>query len=246
MHTPKPLALASLLLAGALAVGCDPGDAAAPTAGSATPRPTATTSPNGVERLSAAEIFQRAERAALSASSMRMRGHVVEEGEKAELNFRYSGGRAAMGDVTVRGDMQVNLTRIGSTLYLKGNDEFWREAGGPSAVNLLSGKYFKTSTKDKDLAELISFTDPAKMFDDLLKPEGELTKGATARINGRAAIGLEDGSGGTLYVATEGDPHVLRLDAGPDVLIDFSGHEEPVTIGPPPAGQVIDTDELEG
>lgn len=243
MHAPKPIALVSLLLAGTLAAGCTENETAAPGAASTAPRPTA--APNGVERLPAAKIYERARQAALAASSMRMRGHVVDEGQKIELDFRYSGARASTGDMTV-GAQRVNLTRIDSTLYLKGNVEFWREVGGRSTANLLSGKYFKTTDKDGELADLASFAEPAKVFSDLLEPEGELARGAAARIGGRAAIALEDGTGGRLYVATEGEPYVLRLDAAPDVMIDFSGYGEPVTIGPPPAGQVIDADELEG
>ncbi|MBX6769375.1 MAG: hypothetical protein IRY90_19855, partial [Actinomadura rubrobrunea] len=61
----------------------------------------------------------------------------------------------------------------------------------------------------------------------------------TSRIGGRAALALR-GSGGRIYVATEGEPYLLRMDSGADARVDLSGFDEPVTVKAPPKDQVVD------
>ncbi|GAA2118367.1 hypothetical protein [Actinomadura napierensis] len=121
---------------------------------------------------------------------------------------------------------------------------FLKSVGGKGAVQLLNGKYLRTTSKDEGFAKPASFTDPAKFFPELLTPDGTVSKGKQEVIAGTPAIALEDGSGGRLYVATRGKPYVLRIDGGPGNRLDFDGYGVAVHITTPPAAQVVDLSEL--
>lgn len=74
-----------------------------------------------------------------------------------------------------------------------------------------------------------------------------MTKGSTRTIAGFPAIGVVDkgADGGTLYVATTGQPVPLALQAKSDNLT-FGDYGTPVTVEAPPAAQVIDAATLPG
>ncbi|TDD96846.1 hypothetical protein [Actinomadura rubrisoli] len=226
------------------AAACDSKeDGASVAAGSSGPSAPSVPSANGVERLDAAKILARARKATLAARSVRLHGTIRDDdGKDVTLDFRYSGGKA-MGDLTTDGQ-RVSLVRIGRAVYFKGDDAFWKAAGGKGAVQLLSGKYLKTTPNEKDFAELAAFTIPSKLFAQLLTPEGALSKRGAATVAGVPATSLADGGGGRLYVATRGEPHVLRIESKGDGRVDFDGYGAAVAIQPPPAGQVVDVADL--
>ncbi|MDL4814220.1 hypothetical protein [Actinomadura opuntiae] len=245
-----------LVIAAALAfmpvTACGPSgdDGAKRTSGTASPAATARTaapspapSANGVEKLPATEILSRARKAMVAARNVRLHGTFQDEGKAMALDFRYAGPKRAVGDVTM-GGQRISLVRIGRSIYLKGDDAFLRSVGGKGAVQLLAGKYLRTTSKDEGFAELAAFSDPAKFFPELLTPDGTVSKGKQEVIAGTPAIALEDGTGGKLYVATRGEPHVLRLDGGPGNRLDFDGYGTAVAITTPPAAQVVDISEL--
>jgi hypothetical protein len=167
---------ASLAATAILVTGC----------GSATdpPEVTATTSvqpPNGVEKLSAAGIVARAEKAAGQVSAVRIKGDITKNGERTRFDTHLLADRGGTGTLTVKGG-SVQITRIGRRAYMKGSTAFWTAAAGPAAAELLAGRYLKMSTSEPDLAGLISFTDI-----DALKP-GDWVNQNVARSR-RTAVG---------------------------------------------------------
>ncbi|MET7367064.1 hypothetical protein ABZS61_14705 [Streptomyces sp. NPDC005566] len=84
---------------------------------------------------------------------------------------------------------------------------------------------------------------------------GTATKGEATRIGGRKALGLKvtdptDKEGAyTFYVATEGDPHLLKADykGGNQVTTtSFSDFDEPLDIRPPASAKVFDSRDSKG
>jgi hypothetical protein len=227
-----------LVLPAALALisGCDDGTAGSPTRPAATSA-AATPNGNGVDKLSGAEILKRATKASRAATSVRMRGRFPTGGRPMAIDIRAAGKGSAYGDITMNGQ-RIRLVRIGSTAYLKGDTAFWKSVGGQDAARMFSGKYLKVPAGNKDFRDLMSLTLTSKVFSEILRPEGRVTKGERTRINGRAAIALGDGTGGSLYVATEGEPHVLRLKTGKEVL-DFLAYNERIAVRRPPSNRVI-------
>lgn len=230
MRALLPLALATVLLA-----GCGR-DAAGPVA---TPTPT----DNGVSALTADQILAKATAALKAAKSFRMKGDVSSEGEKVKLDVKVNNTDTS-GTVEVNG-APVEIIKVGTSLYFKGSEAFWKAVGGAKGEQiaiLLKDKWAKAPTSDKQYSSLASLVDPDKLLD----PEGTITKGSAKDINGTPAIGLvsSKADGGTLYVATTGEPYPLRLEGPPSQgAIDFSEFGATFDIKAP-TGEVVDLEKL--
>jgi hypothetical protein len=235
----RRVALVALPAALLLVTGCQPGDTTG-TAGSPTTPVAATPEGNGIAELSAARILERASKASSAAPSVRLRGTFREDGKTFAIDLRLAGNRAAAGSITVEGQ-RLGLVRLGSTAYIRGDDRFWKSVGGQDAVRMFHGKYLKTPADSKEFTDLMSFTLPSKVFTELLRTGGAVTKGERARVNGRPAITLLDGAGGKIYVATEGQPQILRISTGVrDEALDFLDYGKKFTVQRPPSRHVID------
>jgi hypothetical protein len=182
--------------------------------------------------------------------AVRVKGSVTSEGTRLAIDLRSSskGGRAT---ITQRGQT-IEVLRIGTTVYVKADADFWRaQTGNPAAVELLKGKYLKGSTSDPKLASIAELTDKDKFVTALLEPKGTVKKGPKKTLRGAEAITLvvsgEDG--GTLYVATRGQPYPLRITSSSGSepgTVDFLEYGASVPLSAPPAEQVADTSKLGG
>ena len=252
----RHVSVVSALVTGAVLVltGCEPADGGRASGGKAeasttsvSPSPSATA--NGVERLRPAQILARARAATLAARSLRVRGQFKEDGERGDVDLRFDGRTRAAGEIAMNGQ-RMSFIRIGSVVYLKADEALYESVGGNKAeakavAQLLGDKYAKGTTKEKELAELADFYECKKFLAEMLKDTGPLIKaGGTSRIDGRAALVLR-GLGVRIYVATEGEPYLLRIDGGAKGRLDLSGFDEPVAVKAPPKDQVVDFSELE-
>lgn len=202
-------------LAGALLAGCSPKAA------------TPSTSPSvaqGISALSAKEIVEKSSAALKKAGSYRMKGDVVNEGDKMAMDVKVQGSDIlaliSMGD-----QGSITLLVVGGATYFQADATFWNKTAGVDAKtynSMFKDKWVKSKAGDTDLKEFTDLTDADKFLDS----EGaeSLTKGENTTINGKAAVTLKDSGsdGGTFYVAAEGEPYPLRLDNGADGTIDFS------------------------
>jgi hypothetical protein len=112
-------------------------------------------------------------------------------------------------------------------------------------VKLMGDKWAKVSKKNKDFADLFGVAN----VDELLKPSGTLTKGETKDVEGVNTIGLVDKStkGGTLYVATTGEPYPIRMEGsdtaqGQITFSDFGATFDDLKA--PPEAEVVDFEKL--
>ncbi len=238
--------------AAALLAGCageatvgrgQPADRLAATApGSPTARPAG----NGVAALPPDQIVSRARLALSKAATVRIRADVRSAGQPVRMDLRIVGSRGAIGTMTVDGQT-FQLLRIGKAAYIKATEAVWRKLGAGAGASLLVGKWVKVSTKDKDFADVITFTDIAAFSKEVFD-QGLVGTPASSRVTlrGLDAVKLADPDGNSLYVAAgTGQPYPLRLqslapksDSG---TIDFLDFNRPVQLSLPPAGQVVDT-----
>jgi hypothetical protein len=232
-------ALVPLALAGALLAGCGGDGGAAPK-----PKSTAPTA-NGVSALSPTEILDKATAALESAKSYRIKGDIDSDGQKLSLDFKIS-GKNLLGSITSEG-ATIELLSIGGQNYIRPDEAFWKaNAGdaGATMAQLMGDKWARLSTTDKNFTQLFKITDPS----ELLKPKGQLSKGETKQVTGGNAVAvIESGAdGGTLWVATTGQPYPLMLEGpknkGQLTFSDFGASFSDV-VGPADT-DVIDLDKL--
>lgn len=221
------LAVAAPLLAGCLPAPSDPGPPSGSpkaTATRATPKPS--------------DLLDRAVRTSKAARSVRVHGKGTDHGDTVGLDVRIAGHRAS-GHIRLNGQ-RIDVIRIRSVVYVSGNARFWRASTRQHDVSGFTGRYVKTSTHDKAVADLLSLMNMSDLLADVARPSGHLTARGRPSFHGVPAVPLDDGGGGTLYVAATGKPYVLGLRGEGDRL-DFTGYGEPTAIEPPPASRVLPT-----
>jgi hypothetical protein len=235
------LALIPLVAAAALLAGC----------ATATPPATTPTSTgpadNGVSALAPADILTKAQAALAAAKSFHMVGTTTDNGQKVAVDLKYSGKDAA-GTVDV-GAVKIEIISVGTDVYLKAPDDFWSSqipaAQASTLLALIKGKYVKVDSKNASVASLV---DPLRP-ENLLKPDGTVTKGDTKTIDGAPAIALVDSSDNSkLYIATTGDPVPLSIESGTSdgASVQFKEYNLPVMITAPATGDVFDLKALMG
>lgn len=234
----------------AAACGDDTSGSGAPAAaGSASTSASPSAAGGDVASLEPTEILTRAKAAFKKTESVRLTGGGSTGGETFTIDMTY-GADKAIGSVS-NGGQKIELRRVGKIVYLKADKAFWTQTAGAAAAELLSGKYLKAPLTDQRVAQLASFTDKDSFVDQVLDPDGTVTKGGTKDVRGTPAIGLvnkDTTGGGTLYVATSGEPLPLQLTpegSGSDTgSLDFLDYGKSVTVAVPPADQTIDVTKL--
>jgi hypothetical protein len=168
---------------------------------------------NGEAAKSASAILADARQAALAADSVRVSGTIHNAGQTIELDLRITKGDGG-GTMTIRGS-KVDVVRAGSTAYIRAGADFYRQVGAGAAVGrLLAGKWLKVPTSTPNFAQLIELTDLHAFVGQALKPSGTLTKGAEKTVDGQKAIELKSSQGGSLFIATSGNPYPVEFVGG--------------------------------
>ncbi|WP_374118406.1 hypothetical protein [Streptomyces sp. 8L] len=212
---------------------------------------------NGVGKLSAREIEEKARTAVDGATAVRVTGELVTRGQTYTLDMRL-GKDGGSGSVTARGTA-FSLLRVGDSLFLKGSEAFWNQSdqgrglstspggsggSGGAIADKLGGKYVRVPAGDPAYGQLRGFTDQKALLDGLLTLGGEPVKGGRPTVHGVPTIevkGGDDAKGGTLDVSLRGTPYPVRLvragGAGTLTLGDW-GKDFPLTA--PAKDQTVD------
>ncbi|MBM2614532.1 hypothetical protein JIG36_03055 [Actinoplanes sp. LDG1-06] len=240
----KTLTSAVVVLASAalLATGC-----AGEGGGSAKFQDPVAPAGNGVEALEAAQILEKAKAALAQAKSFHMKGTMKSEDGKIGLDFKVAGEELA-GSMTMDGP-KLEMLAVGGKRYIRPDETFWGLGNTPEKAAQIAAtvgdRWVLVPTKNQSFNGMFGATDVG----DLLENEGAVTKGKVEQIDGKPAIGLVDGDpeGGTLYIATTGEPYPVRL-AGPtpaDGALTFSEYGETFAdIKAPAAAEVVNLESL--
>ena len=199
---------------------------------------------NGVASKSAEEIVSASKTAADSASSVHVSGSIVTGGTPVTLDLTLAAGKGATGELSESG-LSFKLIMMGNTVYISGSPAFYRHLGGTAAAQLLAGKWLKASATSGEFASFGSLANMRNLIDSTLASHGTLSKGSTTTVGGQSAIAVTDSTkGGTLYVATNGQPYPLeiRKTGSESGKITFDRWNQPVTITPP--ANSVDLSEL--
>ena len=232
------------LTAGGLGVaGCGGDSTATSSATAAATASTGTTAAadNGVASLGAQEILAKASNAANSASSVRIAGNIDQNGQQVSLDLTL-GKNAADGTLGIKGQ-QVDVRLVGGKFYMRAPAAFYEslaKTGGAAIGQLVGGKWFSVpldnSATAQQFAAFQSFTDKSKLFDSLLKDAQNATVKGPGDVSGQPAVLLDDAKGGTLAVATTGEPYPLQVTGSGDGnsgTINFTNWNAPVNVTAP-------------
>ncbi|HJY54889.1 MAG TPA: hypothetical protein VJ418_00725 [Streptosporangiaceae bacterium] len=243
MRTPRsPIAVALLAV---LAAGCGASSASASTSASASASastaPASTAPPgNPLAGLSARQILTKAIADFKAASSVHIAGSERAAGQSFTMDLTV-GANGCTGTVGLGGQGSVVLLRIGGTLWMKPDDQFWKSvlAAAPADLPAVEGKYVRLSPKGPATSSFGAFCYLSQLASQVSGGENQLVKGQTATIGGQPALQLKDtGQAGSAYVTISPTPEFLQTgDTGGHV--DFTDYNAPLALTAPPAGQTV-------
>ncbi|MER5966146.1 hypothetical protein [Streptomyces sp. NPDC002057] len=234
------------------------GTAARPAAVSAAPSP----SPDPFADLTADEIADRAVTATRSATSLRMTGRVVTDGQPLDVDFAVNDRDECTGLMKIRGGT-AELRKVDEVTYIKGDEAFWRVSmtsqGMPDeqiavTIELIKGRWLKIDPGQPGSGDLESVCDLGSLLDDLGGDEEDrtgLTRGPGAEVDGTPVATLvkrDDGETTTVSVAQKGKPYILRMaraGGGEPGTVRLSDYDKPVRVTAPPAAETIDLARLQ-
>jgi len=234
MRTPRsPVAIAVALLA-VLAAGCG--------ASSATSGAPASTAPPGnpLAALSARQILAKTIADFKAASSVHIAGSERASGQTFAMDLTV-GAHGCQGTVGLGGQGSVVLLRIGSTVWMKPDDQFWKSflAGAPAELSAVEGKYVRLSAKGPATSSFGAFCSLSQLAGQVGGAGNQLVKGQTATIGGQPALQLKDTEqAGSAYVTISASPEFLQT-SGTGGHVDFTDYNAPLALTAPPASQTV-------
>jgi hypothetical protein len=192
-------------------------------------------SDNGVSSKSASDIVTAATNAMNKVSSLHVSGSVSSGSAPISLDLDLVSGKGGRGTMSESG-LSFQIIVVSNNVYINGSPAFWQHFGGAAAAKQLDGKWLKTPATG-DFASLAQLANLHTLLGSLLASHGAtLTKGAKTTVNGHAVIGVKDSSnGGTLYVATTGQPYPIEVVKGGTSggTIKFDSFDQSFSLTPP-------------
>jgi hypothetical protein len=197
--------------------------------------------PNGVEQLGPKKILAQAEKAAMSARSVRIVGESPAAALDLVVTKDSSDGQRTAGDTTLK-------TRVVSgTIYIKGDQAYWTAAFNKKKAKKIGDKWV---AGDLDNPKLESFRQTSTMkpiMKQFLRVSGPAEVGEVAVAQDQPAVPVTS-QAGTLWVATTGKAYPLLITSAPetgeDSQVDFTQWNKKVVIKAPPKKNVIDLADL--
>ncbi len=235
-------AAAAVCAATVLVTGCTTTETPASPATS-----TSATAPrdNGIAGLSAAELLARVNKALAGARSVRVTADVRVEGHRVEIDERIRSDQGATGTLRLDG-ASLGFVRIGPTFYVHADAASWRKLGVEAdAVAVLVGKWVRLPSTDPDFADFAKLTtirELARLFIPTDEPGNVKGPWPRTTLRGQPVVRVGEDRFGALYVAATGTPYPVRavVTSGAEPgRVDFLAYNQPVTLKPPPAAQVI-------
>ncbi|MFH8796148.1 hypothetical protein [Streptomyces sp. NPDC017941] len=205
---------------------------------------------------SADQIADKAVAATKKAESLHVKGDTRQpDGKSLTLDLSVDKQKNCDGTLRIQGT-RADVRHIGDTLYLRGDEQYWKaslkgQPGAAKAIPKLRDKWAKMPADDavtKGLCDKQSLV--ASMDEDKSARKG-MKKGGTTTVDGQEAIKLtkkaSSGETQTLYVATEGEPYILRTttEGGKrPSTATFGDYGKDVRPEQPAAGDTVDPRQL--
>lgn len=207
------------------------------------------------------QILDRAIGATKAAKSLTLDVDVTSDGEPLKAYLSVDTRGKCAGTLTVDATGTAELIKADDkNAYLRFDESFLRAQGKGESPEVqkallaqLRGRWTKTPVNDPDTRGMLELCDLKGLLAEFEEGGSGIVKGGEARVDGRKALKLTEpgdtatGTNGaaaetnTVYVATEGEPHILRIvTTGGDEpgTITFSHYDRPVEAKAPPAKDI--------
>lgn len=191
---------------------------------------------NGIDKLGADAALAKVKAAVADVSSVHVKGTINQSGQPLRLEVSV-GSDAAQGTVDVGGGT-MDLRLVDGVTYFRGDAKVFAAFGANAAqASVAAGRWIKDTGTGGPAASFAAFLDRKQLFDNLLTPQGTVSTGGSATVNGQKALILIDNSsqGGKLYVASTGAALPLRIARSGDNggQIDFTDYNADVSVEAP-------------
>ncbi|GGU72202.1 lipoprotein [Streptomyces litmocidini] len=220
-------------------------------------------SPDPFSGLTAREIGDRAVTATRSATSLRMTGRIVSEGQPLDIDFAVDDRDECTGLMKVE-DGTAELRRVDHVTYMKGDEAFWRasmtsqgmsEAQITTVLELIEDRWLKIAPGQTGSQDLGGVCDLKSLLAGLGKDKerrGGLARGPDGKVDGTPVATLVKKEAGgettTVSVSERGEPYILKMvrEGGkePGALV-LSDYDEPVDVKAPPPDETVDLAKLD-
>jgi hypothetical protein len=208
---------------------------------------------NGVEKLTAQQISDKAKSALKSAGSVR----AVAASDELGLDLAMDREGNCAGTVSQGSDGgKANIIKHGGYVWMKGDHAFWQKVSPSKADSIeavVGDRYVKAKADDSDFGfggDTCSLTSLAGSLDND-SDDGQVTKSGITTVNGVRCVRLKGDSGDDgptdIYVSTVGKPYPIKLagtDDGKPVSVSFTDYDKPVPVDTPSADKTLDAEKL--
>ncbi len=210
---------------------------------SASPAPSAEPvgKPNGVEQLGPKKLLAQAEKAAMSARSVRIVGESPQAALDLVVTKDSSDGKRSAGETTLQ-------TRVvDGTIYIKADQAYWTEAFNKKKAKEIGDKWVAGNLDNPKLKSFKQTSTMKPIMAQFLRTSGPAEVGEVGVAQNQPAVPLTSAAG-TLWVATTGKAYPLLITSPPETgensEVDFTNWNKKVVIKAPPAKKTIDLADL--
>lgn len=177
--------------------------------------------PNGIEKLSAKEIYNTGMKTNAAAGSFHEK--MTREGGGSDLKLSATG---CVGNVEISGKGSFQIIRKGNDIWAKPDSTF--ADGMNSAIDekaFFTTKWTHGTQSNALMAKLATWCHNEQITaPDTLDADTKLTKGKVATVDGQQVVPVVmagKGESVTWYMATTGKPYLLRRDSTRDDMPDL-------------------------
>ena len=170
--------------------------------------------------------------------SIKGKGTDRDEGTELEIDLGFVGDTAS-GTITTNG-MELELLKADGQTYFKAGEEFFTSGGSDAeTMDLVGGRWVLVDAANPTFGELVSFVSKKDFFEQLLDPDGKVTKVDDKTVNGVECIGLKSTDSTLYFDAEDGKPISLVTTEDGSGTLDFT-YDEIAEAEAPPAAEVVD------
>ncbi|MFG2297393.1 hypothetical protein [Streptomyces sp. NPDC048603] len=211
---------------------------------------------NGIEDDPPQVIIEKGRQTLAEAKSLRMVANATEAAGRGVMDLRLDVDGNCAGRISSPGiPGSAEVIKRGGDVWMKPDAKFLQGVlpgqTGKDAAKVVNGRWIHSTTDNPVLSDLTDFCDLNHWSDEeAWKPPGPAKKGGEAEVDGKPAIKASSSSGSetvTYYVATEGAPYLLRVEAreeGRKAEATFSEYGTPVPAKTPAEAESVDASEL--